>query len=60
MAHGLYDGIVPPALGEGSRDALLARGYDVEWHTYPVPHSVCAEEIADVRAWLVRALPAGG
>jgi phospholipase/carboxylesterase len=57
MAHGLHDMIVPPALGEGSRDMLLSRGYDVEWHTYPVAHSVCAEEIADVRAWLLRALP---
>jgi phospholipase/carboxylesterase len=60
MAHGLYDAVVPPALGEVSRDALVARGYDVEWHTYPVPHSVCAQEITDLRAWLLRALPAGG
>lgn len=60
MAHGLHDMVVPTALGEGSRDTLLARGYDVEWHTYLVPHSVCAEEIADLRAWLLRALPARG
>ncbi len=57
MAHGAYDMVVPPALGEGSRDALLARGYDVEWRTYPMPHSVCAEEIADARTWLRRVLP---
>lgn len=57
MAHGVYDTVVPPALGEGSRDALRARGYDVEWRTYPMPHSVCAEEIADARTWLSRALP---
>jgi phospholipase/carboxylesterase len=57
MAHGVHDMVVPPALGEGSRDALRARGYDVEWRTYPVPHSVCAEEIADARAWLARVLP---
>lgn len=57
MAHGLYDLVVPPALGEGSRDALLARGYDVEWHTYPMPHSVCAEEIAGLAVWLRRVLP---
>jgi phospholipase/carboxylesterase len=58
MAHGLHDVVVPRSLGEGSRDALLARGYDVEWHTYPIQHGVCSEEIADVRAWLLRALPA--
>lgn len=60
MAHGTYDPIVAPALGEASRDALLALGYDVEWHAYPVPHSVCGEELADLRAWLRRALPARG
>lgn len=57
VAHGRHDMVVPPALGEGSRDALLARGYDVEWHTYPMPHGVCAEEIADVRTWLLRVVP---
>ena len=57
MAHGMHDPVVPFALGERSRDALLARGYDVEWHAYPMGHSVCAEEIQDLRAWLARALP---
>jgi phospholipase/carboxylesterase len=60
MAHGTFDPLVPPALGEGSRDLLRSRGYDVEWHEYPMPHSVCADEVADLRAWLLRALPAGG
>jgi len=60
MAHGTLDPVVPPALGEASRALLQARGYDVEWHTYPMPHSVCAEEVEDVRAWLLRALPARG
>jgi phospholipase/carboxylesterase len=57
MAHGTMDPIVPTALGEGSRDLLRARGYDVEWHTYPMPHSVCAPEVDDLRAWLLRTLP---
>jgi phospholipase/carboxylesterase len=60
MAHGTLDPIVPPALGEGSRGLLLSRGYDVEWHTYPMPHSICAPEVADLRGWLLRALPALG
>ena len=60
MAHGTMDPIVPSALGEGSRDLLRSRGYDVEWHTYPMPHSVCAPEIDDLRAWLLRALPSRG
>jgi phospholipase/carboxylesterase len=56
MAHGTMDPIVPTALGEGSRDVLRARGYDVEWHTYAMPHSVCAPEVDDLRGWLLRAL----
>jgi phospholipase/carboxylesterase len=58
MAHGTWDNVVPLARGEGSRDLLQARGYDVEWHTYPIAHSVCAEEIAQMRDWLLRVLPA--
>jgi phospholipase/carboxylesterase len=57
MAHGTLDPIVPIALGEGARDLLRSRGYDVDWHTYPMPHSVSADEVADVREWLLRVLP---
>ncbi len=60
MAHGRWDEVVPPPLGEASRDVLRRHGYDVEWHTYPVPHSVSAEEIADLRQWLARTLPPRG
>ncbi len=60
MAHGSYDPVVPFAFGERSRDALRARGYDVEWHAYPMPHSVCPEEIAELRDWLLRVLPPRG
>jgi phospholipase/carboxylesterase len=60
LAHGSLDPIVPPSLGEGSRDLLRSRGYDVEWHTYPMPHSVCAAEVDALREWLLRAVPARG
>jgi phospholipase/carboxylesterase len=60
MAHGTFDPIVPPALGEGSRDLLRSRGHDVEWHAYPMPHSVCGEEVQDLRGFLLRRLPARG
>ncbi|RYY74372.1 MAG: carboxylesterase, partial [Comamonadaceae bacterium] len=33
-----------------------ALGYAVDWHTYPMEHSVCLEEIADIGAWLRRVL----
>jgi phospholipase/carboxylesterase len=52
MAHGTHDPLIPLARGRESRDRLLALGYRVEWHEYPMPHSVCAEEIADLSGWL--------
>ncbi|MFG6416354.1 alpha/beta hydrolase [Roseateles sp. DC23W] len=56
LAHGTQDPIVAPARGTAARDALRALGHDVEWHDYPMPHSVCAEEIADLNAWLLKQL----
>ncbi len=56
MAHGRQDPIVVPARGTASRDALRALGHEVEWHDYPMPHSVCAEEIEDLNAWLLKQL----
>jgi phospholipase/carboxylesterase len=52
MAHGSQDGIVPIALGLASRDKVRSLGNTVEWHSYPMAHQVCAEEIADLSAWL--------
>jgi phospholipase/carboxylesterase len=57
MAHGTQDPVVPYALGEESRQLLEKLGYPVEWHSYPMPHSVCVEEVADIAAWLRRVLP---
>jgi phospholipase/carboxylesterase len=56
MGHGITDNIVPLALGKMSRDTLIKLGYEVDWHQYTMPHSVCAEELADIGAWLKRVL----
>ena len=56
MAHGTRDGVVPIARAEASRDALEALGYGVDWHAYPMEHSVCPQEITDLQAWLLRVL----
>ena len=56
MAHGQYDNMIPLDRAARSRDALQALGYAVEWHEYPMPHSVCPEEIADIAAFLLRIL----
>ncbi len=56
LAHGRDDEIVVPARGEASREALVALGHDVEWHSYPMGHSVCPQEIGDLNRWLVAVL----
>jgi len=56
LGHGSADGVVQPARATATRDALKALGYEVEWHEYPMAHSVCMEEIADLNAWLLRVL----
>ena len=52
MAHGAYDPIVPLGRAEESRALLISLGYRVEWREYPMPHSVCPEELVDLGAWL--------
>ena len=56
MAHGTEDPVIPLEMAARSRDILVQHGYDVEWRDYPMPHSVCLEEIQDVSAWLKRVL----
>ncbi len=56
LAHGAYDAVVDPRLGEQTRALLVAAGYPVEWHSYPMAHSVSAEEIAAIAAFLQRVL----
>ena len=56
MAHGTHDDMIGIERAARSRDALLALGYAVEWHAYPMPHSVCPAEIADIAAFLLRIL----
>ncbi|MBE1162149.1 alpha/beta hydrolase [Dyella acidiphila] len=50
--HGTFDPVVVLQRGMESRAALEALGYTLDWHTYPMPHSLCAEEIADLRQWI--------
>jgi phospholipase/carboxylesterase len=52
MCHGSQDNVVMQHFGEISRDAMRAQGINVEWRSYPMPHSVCAEEVVDISRWL--------
>jgi phospholipase/carboxylesterase len=56
MAHGRADPLIVLGRAAAARDALLALGYDIEWHDYPMEHSVCAQEISDLNRWLWRVL----
>jgi len=56
LAHGSADTVIPLARASASRDALRAMGHAVEWHEYPMPHAVCAEEVRDLQRWLLDVL----
>ena len=56
LGHGRRDPVVPFAAATATRDALVGLGYPVEWHEYPIEHSVSQEEIADMQAWLLKIL----
>ncbi|HHH13371.1 MAG TPA: alpha/beta fold hydrolase [Thiolapillus brandeum] len=54
QAHGRLDDVVPFDSGLAACERLRAQGHEVEWHEYDMAHSVCAEEVADIREWLLR------
>jgi phospholipase/carboxylesterase len=56
MAHGQYDDLIPLARARASREYLEKLGYKIEWHDYPMPHSVCAPEIADISAFFSKVI----
>jgi phospholipase/carboxylesterase len=59
MAHGSADPVVVPTRGEASRDVLASLGYPVQWHSYPMQHSVHPREIADIAVFLASVLGQG-
>jgi len=56
MAHGVYDDVIPLKRAEQSKDLLVKSGYAVDWRTYPMPHSVCPEELGHISEFLARTL----
>ena len=56
LAHGTSDPVIPLSRARQSRDVLVGLGHAVEWHEYPMAHSVCAAEIVDLGRWLRRTL----
>lgn len=56
LGHGTQDPVVELRRGAQARQLLEAGGYPVEWHAYPMPHSVCPQEVMDIAAWLRKIL----
>jgi len=52
IGHGIHDPMVPFALGQAAHTELKKGHWPVEWHSYPIPHSVSQPEIADIGRWL--------
>mgnify|MGYP003528403727 CR=1 FL=1 len=56
LAHGKRDPVIDIGRAAASRDALKSLGYGIEWHEYPMEHSVSAEEVAELQRFLLRVL----
>lgn len=56
LAHGIGDSVVPLSRATAARDTLQALGCVVDWHEYPMAHSVCAQEVSDLNRWLLKVL----
>ncbi|ESS72860.1 carboxylesterase 2 [Methyloglobulus morosus KoM1] len=52
MAHGILDGVIAIEAGKLTFDNLTSLGYCIEWHDYLMEHSVCAEEILHMSAFM--------
>lgn len=57
MAHGIADEVIRIKTALSARQQLLSNGYALEWHEYPMAHSVNANEIADIRQFLLKIMP---
>ena len=56
MAHGQDDDVVLMSRGTQSRDHLASLGHAIDWHDYPMDHTLCLEEVQDLQAWLNQVL----
>jgi phospholipase/carboxylesterase len=50
--HGKFDMVVPEFLGMNAVNSLKTMGYAPEYHSYPIQHAVCPEEIIVISNWI--------
>ncbi|MDX1492256.1 MAG: dienelactone hydrolase family protein [Pseudohongiellaceae bacterium] len=51
VCHGTHDNVVGESLGLAAVDSLKEMGHPVEYKSYPMEHSVCPAQIADLSKW---------
>ena len=56
LAHGTADPVIPFARAEAARDVLTDLGYRLEWHAYSMVHTVSAQELQHIHAFLLKVL----
>lgn len=56
MAHGVWDAVIVPERAEASADILEKLGYQVDWNTYPMEHSLHPDELVDISRFLTMVL----
>lgn len=56
MGHGIRDNMILPAAALASKNWLTTHGHPVAWHEYDMPHSVCGEEINNIRDFILHTL----
>jgi phospholipase/carboxylesterase len=59
MAHGSFDPVVPLAAGLHGAAVLRQLGFRIDWHAYPIPHSVSPDEVRDIGDWLAQRFTSG-
>ena len=52
--HGTFDPMVPEALGVRSVESLKAMGFNPDYQTFPMEHSVCLEEVIDIGRFITK------
>lgn len=58
ICHGSMDPVVPEQLGQQAATALTELGYAPQYHSYPMEHMVCLEQIREIGQWLSKVLTA--
>jgi phospholipase/carboxylesterase len=59
MDHGEQDPVVSYAIAQRSRDLIEAQGYQVEFNSYAMQHSLCMAQIDSLSRWMSGRLEPG-